>query len=186
LAHAYWSKLVQQGDLVIDATCGNGKDALALARYALESPLGRLWALDLQAEAIASAQILLKDSLPPEQFARISFLQCNHSVFPENIKEGSVKLIAYNLGYLPGGNKTLTTTAASTLLSLGLAVKLACPGGAISVTCYPGHPEGLAEEAAILQWCRGLSPKLWSVCSHRWENRKKAPSLLLLQRCWRS
>jgi len=181
LAHSYWAQIVQQGDRVIDATCGNGKDTLLLAQSALESRAGKVWALDLQVDAISSAQSFLAAILPTEHYERIRFVQCNHTTFPKEIQEKSIKLIVYNLGYLPRGDKKVTTVTATTLQSLEQAIKLLCPGGAISVTCYPGHPEGKLEEAALLHWCRNLSPRHWSVCFHSWLNRQDAPSLILLQ-----
>ena len=57
------------------------------------------------------------------------------------------KLIVYNLGYLPGSDKLLTTKTSSTLLSVEKALSLIAPNGAISITCYPGHEEGKKEEA---------------------------------------
>ncbi|MBS0628358.1 MAG: hypothetical protein JSS09_09120, partial [Verrucomicrobia bacterium] len=33
LAHHFWESLLEDGDGVIDATCGNGKDSLKLAEY---------------------------------------------------------------------------------------------------------------------------------------------------------
>lgn len=46
-AKVAWSGLVQAGDAVVDATCGNGHDTLALAR--LVGPSGCIIALDVQA-----------------------------------------------------------------------------------------------------------------------------------------
>jgi hypothetical protein len=46
LAHHFWKKLLQEKDIVIDATCGNGKDSLVLAK--LLHPLnGSLLCIDL-------------------------------------------------------------------------------------------------------------------------------------------
>src|SRR6185436_10014836 len=82
-------------------------------------------------------------------FSNITFLHQCHTQLPQDEK---VKLIVYNLGYLPGGNKSLTTLTSTTLTSLNTAYALLAPGGALSITCYPGHPEGAREEAAIHSW----------------------------------
>jgi hypothetical protein len=50
-AKAAWSSLVSPGDTVIDATCGNGHDTLALAR--LVGPRGCVIAMDIQASHAA-------------------------------------------------------------------------------------------------------------------------------------
>jgi SAM-dependent methyltransferase len=172
LAHSYWKSLLQAGDIVIDATCGNGHDSLYLAKLGT-----KLYLLDIQQAALD--QTMKRLSEQAEQV--YPYLTC-HSRFPEGIEKASVSLIVYNLGYLPGGDKTLTTQTDTTLLSLENALQLVKPGGAISITCYPGHPEGKREEDAITQWAAQLNPFEWNCCHHRWLNSSKAPSLLLLQR----
>ncbi|HNA62889.1 MAG TPA: class I SAM-dependent methyltransferase, partial [Rhabdochlamydiaceae bacterium] len=79
-----------------------------------------------------------------------------------------VKLVVYNLGYLPGGNKEITTMTQSTLLSLGVASELITQGGALSITCYPGHLEGAREEKAIAEWVYQLNSLKWDVTHHQW------------------
>jgi len=182
LAHKHWRSLIKQGDTVIDATCGNGHDTLVLAQIALSSESGKLFACDVQKEAIDSAEQMLLGKLGRDIMSKIQFVQGCHSTFPKVIRPNSVKLVAYNLGYLPGGDKSRTTTAETTLTSIKNAQELILDGGLISVTCYPGHAEGKREEEKILDYSTTLDPKQWSCCSHRWSNRKNAPSLLLIQK----
>ena len=181
LAHHYWKSLVNPGDTVIDATCGNGHDTLVLAQTVLTSSEGKLFALDLQQKAIDSAKQMLSECLDKIIFNKVTFIKGCHSIFPREISPNSVKLITYNLGYLPGGDKTKTTQSETTLESIKNAQKLIQDGGAISITCYPGHEEGKKEEHHILTYCSTLDPKKWSCCHHRWTNRSNAPSLLLIQ-----
>ena len=51
LCHYYLQQWLRPGDRAVDATCGNGRDTLLLARLVGEE--GRVWALDIQAEALA-------------------------------------------------------------------------------------------------------------------------------------
>lgn len=182
LAHKHWKSLIEHGDTVIDATCGNGHDTLVLAKLALTSNAGQLFALDLQQEAINATNEMLLSKLSREIYERIYFIQGCHSRFPDNVAPNSVKLIAYNLGYLPGGDKSKTTQTETTLESIQQAQKLILDGGLISITCYPGHEEGKREEEQILNFSTKLDPKKWSCCHHRWSNRSNAPSLLLIQK----
>lgn len=177
-AHEAWKKLVQPGDCVIDATCGNGHDTLLLATLALTTQAGSLYAFDIQPTAIQNTKLRLQSHLSPEQYNRVKFIQRCHSTFPTEIKEGSVRLITYNLGYLPGAEKSLTTITSTTLQSISQALKLLMPEGAISITCYPGHPEGQQEEKAILEFASSLNPKEWLCCHQAWINRLDSPSLL--------
>lgn len=185
LAHSYWKQLIKHGDIVIDATCGNGHDTTELARILFENdeyPRGQLLAIDCQTEAIQATQHRLTSIFPGKIMDRISLLERCHSTFPESISIGSVALIVYNLGYLPGGNKALTSMSSTTLQSLQTALPLMKPGGCISITCYPGHEEGKHEEAVIKEFASTLSPSQWSCCHHTWLNRRQAPSLLVIQK----
>lgn len=180
LAHRYWEALVEPGDEVIDATCGNGHDTLKLVT--LTAQQGKVYAFDNQKQAIESARRHIEENLSPELNARVEFHQRCHSSFPESIAVGSIRLIVYNLGYLPGGDKGRTTEVETTLASLDQALKLLCFGGVVSVTCYPGHEEGSKEEAAIQRYAAGLPPKEWSSCHHKWLNRDHSPSLMIIQK----
>lgn len=184
LAQDYWRKLIQPGDCVIDATSGNGHDTLFLAQLLLsdERP-GSLIAIDKQSQAVEATFQRLSSHLSPKALAHIRFLNQCHTTFPNDLAPTSVALIVYNLGYLPGGKKTLTTVGQTTLQSLEAALPLIKPGGCISLTCYPGHPEGKIEEDLVLQFSASLNPRSWNCCFHRWTNRYESPGLLLMQRC---
>ena len=52
LAHMVLRFFVRSGDSAVDATCGNGNDTLLLAE--LVGPAGRVWAFDIQQEAMES------------------------------------------------------------------------------------------------------------------------------------
>ena len=100
----------------------------------------------------------------------------------------SSKLIVFNLGYLPGGDKGVVTTAEVTCAALREAERVCCAGGSVSVTLYSGHEAGLLEEAAVLDHARGVPQDSWSVYHHVWLNQRnkrtgrRSPSLVFLQR----
>ncbi|MEM1282290.1 MAG: class I SAM-dependent methyltransferase [Chlamydiota bacterium] len=174
LAHQYWSRLITVGDRVIDATCGNGHDTVFLASLG-----AKVISIDVQQEAINQA-IERAQNEGVDQF--VTFVNGCHSEFPEEVENSSVKLIVYNLGYLPGGDKEITTQVMTTQTSIQHAMELISPGGMISITCYPGHQEGQREEEELLNFFQILNPQDWSCCQHRWVNRKQSPSLILLQK----
>lgn len=159
MAHDYWAKIVNPDDLVIDATCGNGHDTKFLL-----SLTDRVIACDVQPAAIEATRE--RTGIEPRL--------CCHAEL--EVKE-PVRLVVYNLGYLPGGDKQVTTRVESTLLSVEKFLPLVT--GAISITCYPGHEEGAREEAALLEWAATLPSDHWSICHHRWLNRARSPSLLM-------
>lgn len=156
-------------DFVIDMTCGNGHDTAFLA--ALKPR--RLVALDIQPAALEAARKRVSEG--------VEFLLKNHAAYPLELEDKSVKLAVFNLGWLPGSDKSCTTLAETTCQSLFSLLPKIAPGGAISLTCYPGHLEGKREEDELLEKLQRLNPHAWNVCHHRWLNRKESPSLILLQ-----
>lgn len=176
LAHNFWEQLLQPGDMAVDATAGNGRDTLFLARL----PLKKVYAIDIQESACANTKALLEAELNENERAKVEVICQSHSSFPREV-EGA-KLFVYNLGYLPGGDKNKTTMTQSTLQSLEAALSLVATGGAISLTCYPGHPEGAKEEEHLLTFVKGLSKEQWCVTHIQFANRTLSPSLLIIQK----
>lgn len=173
LARGVWADVLCAGDTAIDATCGNGHDAAELASLlaeracqssAGESP-GRLIALDVQPMAVETTHTRVKEALRSFSgtLPDVEVLLQDHAQFPAYLAPGTVRLIVYNLGYLPGGDKTRTTTAEGTIRSLVAAQKLLAVGGALTVMCYPAHPEGCVEAEAVLAHLATLNKHRWRV-----------------------
>lgn len=80
----------------------------------------------------------LKLGMSDEVMKRTHIELRNHKSFPDQIAPGSVSVITYNLGYLPGGDKTITTNVETTLTSIEAACNLVVQGGLISIMCYRG------------------------------------------------
>ncbi len=171
LAHSYWQNHVQPTDFAIDMTCGNGHDMAFLCRLLTK---GLVYGLDIQTVALEKTKELLSCQGIHEQTYRLLLQSHATSIEVPRIPQ----LIVYNLGYLPRGLKSIVTTGENTLISLEQSIRLLGCDGALSITCYPGHEEGLREEAQVLRWAEQLSSSTWHVCHHRWINRKQAPSLV--------
>lgn len=172
LTKVWWAQIAQEGDWAVDATCGNGHDTLALS-HLFSGVIG----LDIQPEAISATTALLK------AHGEEAELYCQgHETFPSRTREVPIRLIVYNLGYLPGGDKGVTTRVETTLKSVEGAMDLILPGGMVSITCYPGHEEGAREATALLEIFESLDPAMWSCSKHAWKNRKNAPHILLIQK----
>jgi hypothetical protein len=176
VAHAIWQNFLSPYDTVIDATCGNGKDTCALAKCV---PQGKVLSFDIQEKALENTKKLL---LAYQLEKRVELFLISHDAFPSSLLPGSIRLVVYNLGYLPGGNKKLTTLASSTMRSITLAQHLLAAEGLISIMLYPGHPEGAVEKKLLLDTVNKLSTALWEVCHLEWSNRANSPSLLLLRK----
>lgn len=170
LGHAIWSHHLKKGGRAVDATCGNGHDTLFLAKL----NLSHLYVFDIQEKALFATQ----EKVGTRQ--NISYHLGCHSLF-EGV-EPPIDLIVYNLGYLPGGDKSVTTRAETTVQSIEKGLSFLSSKGLMSLTLYPGHPEGKREEEALLELSSLFLPKNFQVSHHRILNRLSAPSLLLIRK----
>ena len=168
LAHKLCSEFLSPQDSAIDATCGNGHDAAFLAPL-----ISSLSVYDIQESALEITKKRLTNTA-----CQINFNLRSHTDFIEK----TANLIIYNLGYLPGGNKEITTQTASTIISIEKALSILAPKGAISITCYPGHTEGKKEETALIKLANSLDPNLWKAYWHKQINNPIAPSLLWIKK----
>ncbi len=185
IARAY----AKPGDTLIDATCGGGHDTLALAGM---QP-GKLYAFDIQPEAIDRTRSLLEESGYAEALADGTITLCcaGHEQMgaylrgeadtdPDPRTETFAALILFNLGYLPGGDKTVTTRTDTTLAAVQGALPLLKKDGLICITMYSGHPEGAEEKRALLAFAEGLDSKRWHVSYVSMLNQKHDPPEILL------
>ncbi len=182
MAHKYWQGHLQPGDCVIDATCGNGHDTLFLSQIVLSAEEGKVIGFDIQEKAIMNTKERLKNHLQDSQLNQVFLFHKPHQELKSIALEKPPQLIVYNLGYLPGGDKTKTTQTHETLQSIEQSLAIIAKNGALSITCYPGHSEGEKEEKAILQYVASLPSTEWVVSYHAWVNRPKSPSLLWIVR----
>ena len=177
MAHELWRQVIRPGDLVVDATCGNGHDAVCLARAV--GPSGTLHALDVQPSAVAATRAAVDATLPPEFRPQTFVVQECHSRLQEIVGSNVARLVCFNLGYLPGGDKATTTSRATTLAAVEAAVEVLLPGGLLSMLCYTGHPGGQEEYEGVRAAVEALPPAYWVTSELRLLNRPTAPVLLL-------
>ena len=164
-AHKFWKSHLTKNDVALDATCGNGHDALVLAPLCKE-----LYCIDIQQDAIDATRTKLKD------FSHISYHCTSHETFPNF--ENPPKLIVYNLGYLPGSDKKIKTLPETTLQSIKNALEILPDGGALSITTYPGHKEGLEEENLLLSFFKSLTS--FTACRYEVVNKPTSPKLTII------
>jgi len=135
------------GDLCLDATAGNGFDTLFLARQV--GAEGTVHSMDLQSDAlIMTGSLLEKHGLAERVTTHLSCHSKMETVLPPAAK-GRIRAITFNLGYLPKGNKSITTKAETTLPAIRLAYDWLGRNGVLSVLCYLGHPGGKNEEETV-------------------------------------
>jgi predicted methyltransferase len=144
LLHALLRERIAPGDLVIDATAGNGHDTLFLAEAVGAS--GQVIAIDIQEEAISAT----RKRLGKANLLVRARLHCgSHADLRKIAGGGSPTVIVFNLGYLPGGDRSVITNMEGTLAALAASIEILRPGGSLAVVCYPGHSGGDSEAAAV-------------------------------------
>ncbi len=149
-AHTLIRGAVKLGNAVIDATAGNGHDTVFLTQ--LVGRTGHVFGFDVQPSALSSTRRALTQAQLPER--NVTLLHASHADMDLHIRinlQGKVRAIMFNLGYLPGTDKTLTTLPASTLDALNSCERLLAPDGIITVIGYVGHAAGRDEIAALEQ-----------------------------------
>lgn len=179
-AHLASLPFAKRGSSVVDATAGNGKDALFLGELVLSETEGELFCIDIQEEALRQTKRRLEETLSKEQLKRVYLINQSHAHFPEEVQ--NISLFVYNLGYLPGGDKEVVSEVKTTLESVECALSRLKTGGALSITCYPGHAEGAREEEALLEFFCTLNQRKFQVSFTRWVNRNSSPSHFLVQK----
>ena len=164
VAAGYMAQVLQPGDLAVDATMGNGHDTERLAE--LVGPEGRVIAFDIQAQAVESTRARLEAA---GLLDRVTLVQDSHANMAAHVSEPP-RLIAFNLGFLPGGDKQVTTLLDSTLAAVRAAMELLQPGGMLLVCCYPGHAEGQRELDALRDLFAAVPPQAFNILEHRFLN----------------
>ena len=180
-AHNLIKKHVSTGDTVLDMTAGNGHDSVFLAQ--LVGKKGRVFAFDIQESALHNTKdLIMKSGLDGEN---ITFFHDCHSRFLEHLSTEEiteVKGIIFNLGYLPGGDKTICTHENSTILALVQLLEHLSAGALLVLVCYLGHPEGERECGHVLDFVRSIAPERAKVVRYENINSKNpAPFVLAIE-----
>ena len=165
--------VVSAGDVVVDATCGNGHDTVFLA--ALVGTAGQVYAFDIQPQALAATKKKLLDS---QLQAQVKLWEADHAdiaFWPQ----APLAAVMFNLGYLPGGDHALVTRAETTVRALQIAVARLKEDGVITLLVYRGHPGGEQEYQALLNYCQFLPQQNYAVLEYQFINQQHQPPLLL-------
>lgn len=165
---------LQPGDWVLDATLGNGHDTLFLAEQVL--PGGKVFGFDVQQQAVSNTQERLKKAGYSEG---LFLFQTGHEYLSEKLgveAKGKIKLMMFNLGYLPSADKNIITQKSTTISALAQANECLADNGVISIMAYPGHDGGKAETEAVIEWCEKQNKNLFKQSG----DKETSPVLLIL------
>jgi len=168
---------VHTGDIVVDATVGNGMDTLFLAQLVGDS--GQVYGFDIQEMAIENTKKRLIDN---DCDAQVELFLTGH----ENIRKvlplstcGQVAGAIFNLGYLPGGDKSVVTTPQTTIAAIEQLCSMLKKEGIIVLVIYHGHEEGAKERDILLPFVESLDQKQYHVLKYQFINQQNNPPFIV-------
>jgi len=154
-AHDFLRSRLRPGGCALDATAGRGRDTLFLAR--LVGPGGVVHACDVQSDALEETRRRWDEITGAK--AALVLHHCGHERVAASLAAAgttALDAIVFNLGYLPGGDPSLTTRPATTVAALASLVPLLNPGSAFTIVMYRRHPGAQEELDSVLSWAATL------------------------------
>jgi len=175
--HKYFlSAHLSEGCTAVDFTMGNGHDTAWLSKTVGET--GRVYAFDIQQQALESTARLLKEEGCPENY---TLIHDSHANVKEYVKE-PYQAGVFNLGWLPGADKTITTRRESTREAVNAAIELLDHGGILLIAVYPGHPEGKLEGEMLSEMLSEISRFQMSVARLQIINSPTSPYFFTVEK----
>ncbi len=168
----FLKRLNKDAPICIDATCGMGNDTLHIAKVLNNK--GTIHAYDIQEVAILETTKLISNN----KFDNVIYHNNSH----ENIDINNINLAIYNLGYLPGHDKNLTTLPESSLNSIKQVLKNVANEYLIIIVLYPGHETGLIESKLIDDFCFNLKSSTYLVSKYQNYNRPTSPYIITISK----
>lgn len=173
-SHQLLTECINPGNIVIDATMGNGHDTLFLSE--LVGYTGHVYAFDIQDKAIEST----KKKITAQAIQNTTLIKDGHehavNHLPENTK---IKAAIFNLGYLPRGDKHITTTSDTTLTAINQLLSILEESGRLILVLYSGHKEGMTEKSDVLTFAQTLPQDMYSVLTYQFINQQNNPPSVL-------
>lgn len=152
----------------IDFTMGNGHDTLFLSDYC-----HKVYSYDIQKEALDHTRELIKGK------DNVLLHLKSHELFDQDVDSFDVGI--FNLGYLPGGSKEITTEYETTLKTLKKAVACLRKKGVIYIVVYTGHDLG-KESAYLMEYFLTLDHMIFNVARFEMMNKENAPYVVMIEK----
>lgn len=167
---------IKEGGVAVDFTMGNGHDTLWLSKKIGEN--GKVYAFDIQKQALESSAKLLESENAPKNY---TLILDSHANALQYVKE-KICVGMFNLGYLPGSDKTVTTLRESTMAAVNAALELLDDDGGLLIAVYPGHAEGTLEGKMLDDFFATLDRKKICVSKLSIVNSSTSPFFFLVEK----
>ncbi|HOR86803.1 MAG TPA: class I SAM-dependent methyltransferase [Bacillota bacterium] len=171
ISHELIGKAVKQGDIVVDATAGNGNDTLLLSRMVGDK--GKVYSFDIQDCALINTENKLREAGAPDC---VKLIRDGHQNIDLYVPKG-IKAVMFNLGYLPGGDHSIGTKAETTIKALEKSMELLMHGGIIMMVIYYGGDSGFEEKEALLEYIKTIDCRKYSVLMCDFVNQINCPPI---------
>ncbi len=169
------SRHIVPGGTAVDFTMGNGHDTLWLSKAVGES--GKVYAFDIQQQALDSTAALLAEN----GVQNVTLIKSSHHLAKDYVKE-EICVGMFNLGWLPGGDKSITTLHETTLPAIADAIEMLAHGGGLLIAVYPGHPEGEVEGRMVTEMLSGYSRFQFTISCLKIINSSTSPFFFLVEK----
>lgn len=166
---------LMKGSTCVDATLGNGKDSLKI--YKTLDGDCKIYSFDIQDQAIINSKKLFAENKISED--RIKIISNSHENVDTYINE-QVDFFIMNLGYLPGGNKDITTNYKSVRIFLDKITSIMSDKSFGLIIFYPGHEAGMEEYIEISKYLSDLDQNKFNVSKIEQMNQKNQPPLVVM------
>lgn len=163
---------LEKGDIAVDATMGNGNDTLFLCK--LVGKEGKVYSFDIQGKALENT----KNKLYQNNVHWAKLILDGHENMDKYIKE-EPKIILFNLGYLPGQSKMITTKKDTTLEAVKKSLNIIKKEGVVILVIYPGHEEGMLEKEILIDYCKDICQKKFNVIELEFINQINNPPMMI-------
>lgn len=173
-SHYLIENCADEGDTVIDATCGNGHDTLFLSKLVGDN--GHVFAFDIQSQAIETTHQLLAQ----EDRDNVTLILDNHANIGQYIEtDTKISAAIFNLGYLPRSDKSVITKGETTIVALEEILLRLKRKGIVVLVVYHGHDGGEKEKEIILKHVVRLDQKKYNVLKYGFINQKNNPPFII-------
>ncbi len=172
LSHEHFKNNIRKGDICVDATMGRGRDTLILST--LTGDMGKVFAFDIQKDAINSTSLLLSEN----NRNNVTLILDSHHNLKNYVK--SAKCVVFNLGFLPGGDHSIYSHPNTSIKAIEAALDIIDIDGFVSICSYYGGDTGFEEKDALLSFLENLDQKKYTVMLQSFHNRKGCPPLFIV------
>lgn len=171
-SHELLNDVLSKGGVAVDATAGNGHDTLFLSQKVKED--GHVFAFDVQAQAIEQTQKRLDE----HHAHNVTLVHDGHEHIAEYLDDHTeLDAAIFNLGYLPSSDKSIITTADTTLVAIDWIIRHLKSKGRCVLVLYYGHEGGTEEKDSVLQFTSQLPQEDYQVLCYQFINQRNAPPI---------